>query len=154
MMLQLQRVGCFRITRRRKYQSCSLRPNVGSYLQLPDLNNGEIDLMEGFENFDYYQMDYEAVDNVLKFLSARDDLALLDMVEVVTRRGILTKIVNATDKKPVQLLVTKVADVIYIAACPERSSQDFRSAEYRGYKFESVIFGGKLRGGGKIKWRF
>lgn len=145
-MLQLRRVGCFRISRERKYQSCSSRPNVGSYLQLPDFKNGEIDLMEGFASYDYHKLDYEALDKVLQFLSASDHLTLLDTVEVVTRRGILTKILNATDRKPVKLLVTKVGNIIYIAERPNSSSKDFRRIEYRGYKFEAVIFGGMKRG--------
>lgn len=137
------------MNRQRKYQSCSSRPNVAAYLHLPSFENGDIDLMEGFKNYDFHKMDYEALNNVLEFLGEPDNLHLLDDVEVVTRRGILTKIVNATEKSPFELLATKVRNVIYIAENPidYSRSQNCNAGEYRGHKFEAVIFGGKWKRG-------
>lgn len=120
---------------------------MAAYLHLPSFENGDIDLMEGFKNYDFHKMDYEALNNVLEFLGEPDNLHLLDDVEVVTRRGILTKIVNATEKSPFELLATKVRNVIYIADNPIGYSKNYHAWEYRAYKFEAVIFGGKWKRG-------
>lgn len=139
--MEIKRVGSFHLDRKRRFSMASSRPQVASYLRLPkDLEEVRFDLFEGYpELFDNHQFGYEGLNHVLEFLAQKPHL--LDGVNFVTRRGIISKIMCA-ETKPFSLLASSVDGVIYLADV-ERGCDDIPLFSYSGHKFEKYIFAGE-----------
>lgn len=140
-MENLTRVGCFHTDMNRRFVKSSSTPDVGSYLCLPQAQCTS-NLMEGFENYNYHKMTYEALDHVLQFMAQPDEIHLLQNTDFVTHRGILSKIM-VTAEVPLCFIASKVDDVIYLAEKPFIPIQTLKQ-NYMGRKFASLIFGGEV----------
>ena len=142
--MDLSRIGAFYLDEDRQFhQKSSSEPLVESYLHLPTIPEAGIDLMEGFEKYRYHHFNAdEGLRNVRQFLKTQScDANVLEDVDFVTRRGILTKMMV---KKEVVFLARKEGRVIYVTNVPAKQNGGNKAAEFRARKFEALLFSGKI----------
>lgn len=142
MDIKITRLGAFNMDENRRFID---NAEMGrAYLHLPkNLKKVDFDLSVGFpEKFKYHNMTYDGIANILNFLLPRKDL--LKELDFVTRRGLLSSIMDACSGGNYDFLVAKVGSVIYLVDKPwPTGSGELNINEYCGRRFENFLFAGE-----------
>lgn len=143
MDIKITRVGAFNLDEKRRFIDDAEKGR--GYLHLPEnLKKVDFELSTGFpEKFKYHNMSYDGIANILHFLLPR--LELLKEVDFVTRRGLLSSIMDASTGGNYDFLVAKVGSVIYLVDKPwPTGSGEKNINEYCGRRFENFLFAGEI----------
>lgn len=133
-------MGCFYVDKKRRFED---DPKKGRcYLHEPALSR-RFHLKDGFPNqYDYHVMGNERLDLIQQFLMERQ--YLLDDVDFVTRRGILSKIMDMRSSV-YEFFVARHNSVIYMSASEGRRDVTKDPIEFSARKFERCIFAGEKK---------